>query len=275
MMNPWLNTAIHTLEDAGIPSARLDALVLLEDFTGKDRSWLLAHPEFEPEDTKTLNEQIERRAHHEPLAYIRGKSEFYGREFKVSADTLEPRSETESIIDLLKTLNLQNSPLIKDGPLYMVDAGTGSGCLAITAKLEFPEIEVFGTDVSEAALKIAHMNNQALNAGVQFLHGSLLEPLIEQNIAPDIIITNLPYVPNAHTINQAAMFEPCLAIFGGEDGLDLYRQLFAQLKDLARHPAYILTESLPFQHPALTQIAEAAGYALKTSQDFIQVFTRN
>lgn len=274
-MNPWLKAAIAKLEAANVPSARLDALILLEDFSGKDRSWLLAHPEYEPEDTKTLDKQIERRAQHEPLAYIRGKSEFYGREFMVSKDTLEPRSETETIIDILKTLNLQNSPLIKVRPLYMVDVGTGSGCLAITAKLEFPNAEVFGTDVSEAALKIAHMNNQALNAGVQLLHGNLLEPVIEQNIAPDIIITNLPYVPDAHTINQAAMFEPRLAIFGGEDGLDLYRQLFAQLQDLDDFPAYILTESLPFQHPALAQIAEAAGYALKTSQDFIQVFARN
>lgn len=266
LVHQWLSKTTLLLQDANVPSARLDALILLEDFTSKDRSWLLAHPEFEIEDPAEIDKQIERRAKHEPLAYIRGKSEFYGRNFKVSADTLEPRPETETIIDILKILGPQE---------VIADIGTGSGCLAIITSLELKDVTVYATDISEPALKIAHENNKKLQASVQFHHGSLFEPLIEQKIAPNVIITNLPYVPDSHTINQAAMFEPRLAIFGGADGLDLYRQLFEQVKQLPEFPAYILTESLPFQHKDLTQIAQSAGYRLRMSQDFIQVFEKS
>lgn len=275
-ISQWLKAAEARLTEAGVPSARLDTLVLLEDFTGKDRSWLLAHPEFELKNTKELDEQIERRSKHEPLAYIRGKSEFYGRDFMVSADTLEPRPETETIIDLLKGL----------GEIHLLaDIGTGSGCLAITAQLELPNVTVYATELNKAALKIAQKNATTLDSRVKFSHGDLLQPLVEKNILPDTIITNLPYVPDSHTINQAAMFEPGMAIFGGPDGLDLYRTLFQQIqhsnnsRDRAKHyndtgVRYVLTESLPFQHTDLTQIAKTAGYQLKTSQDFIQVFER-
>lgn len=275
MMNPWLESTIARLSEAGVPSARLDALVLLEDFTSKDRSWLLAHPEFEVENAAVLDEQIARRALHEPLAYIRGKSEFYGREFFVTRDTLEPRSETETIIDLLKDI---------DGVKTVADIGTGSGCLAITVQLELPNVTVYATELNEAALEIALANAKKHHASVQCTQGSLLEPLLEQHITPDVIITNLPYVPDGHTINQAAMFEPRMAIFGGPDGLDLYRELFSQIslsnksRDSAKQYNHegigtVITESLPFQHKDLVQIAKSAGYRLKKSQDFIQVFT--
>lgn len=268
-ISKWLSRSVKILNDIGIATARLDCLVLLEDALGKDRSWLLAHPETECKSpTLTLlNEQIERRVGHEPLAYIRGKSEFYGREFLVTADTLEPRSETETMIDLLKS---HIPHLLKDGPLYIVDVGTGSGCLGVTAKLEFPASTVYATDISEPCLEVARKNAENLKADVKFYMGNLLEALPAKSLPePSIILTNLPYVPDAHTINQAAMFEPKVAIFGGPDGLDIYRQLFLQL---TAKPQLVFTESLPFQHTGLTQIAKAAGYKLKTSEDFIQVF---
>lgn len=268
-LNDWLIQKTKQLKDAGVSTARLDCLVLLEDALGKDRSWLLAHPETECKGpTLTLlNEQIERRVGHEPLAYIRSKSEFYGREFLVTADTLEPRSETETMIDLLKK-HIPTS--IRVRPLYIVDVGTGSGCLGVTAKLDLPETEVWATDISKECIKIAEKNAKKLKADVQFYEGNLLEALPAKTLqGPNIILANLPYVPDAHTINQAAMFEPKVAIFGGPDGLDIYRQLFLQM---AAKPHLVFTESLPFQHTELTQIAKAAGYKLKTSEDFIQVF---
>lgn len=271
-LNDWLSYTTKKLEQASVPTARLDSLVLLEDALGKDKSYVLAHPELElVEPTlKKLNSKIERRLIHEPLAYIRGKSEFYGREFFVTADTLEPRPETETIIELLKS---HLPPLIKDGPLYIVDVGTGSGCLAATAKLEFPESDVLATDISNACLLIAKKNASALNADVQFLRGDLLEPLPDSVFKnPYLIVANLPYVPDEHTINQAAMHEPRLAIFGGPDGLDIYRNMFKQIDNLKYKPQYVFTESLPFQHKDLTQIAAKSGYKLKTSEDFIQLF---
>lgn len=277
-LDAWLVQKTNQLKDASVSSSRLDCLVLLEDSLGKDRSWLLAHPETEckGQTLTLLNEQIERRAGHEPLAYIRGKSEFYGREFLVTADTLEPRPETETIIDLLKK-HIPTS--IRVRPLYILDVGTGSGCLAITAKLEFPTSTVYATDISEPCLEVAKKNAENLKADVQFYKGNLLEALpASATTETCIILANLPYVPDEHTINQAAMFEPKTAIFGGPDGLDLYRRLFYQIASNlqfdSKKPQYVLTESLPFQHKELTQIAKSGGYKLKMSENFIQVFER-
>lgn len=91
---------------------------------------------------------------------------------------------------------------------------------------------------------------------------------------PITILANLPYVPNAYQINQAAHLEPRLAIFGGEDGLDLYWQMFAQIRDLDLHASLILAESMPFQHKDLEKIAQEFGYKQVTEEDFIQAFAR-
>jgi len=281
-----LNAATKTLEQAYIPTARLDSMVLLEDVTGKDRAWLLAHPELilQGVTLQKYNSFIERRAKHEPLAYIRGKSEFYGREFLVTPSTLQPRPETETMITLLKSL-LQHDITVsalrarkykKD--VLIVDVGTGSGCLAITAKIEWPEIEVYATEINEDALKIAKKNATKLGADVKFYQGNLLEPIYVLRPPLFALLCNLPYVPDSHPINKAAKQEPKIAIFGGEDGLDLYRDLFKQVQSEERRaksevrPSYILTESLPFQHTELAKIAKQQGYKLVQTEDFIQVF---
>ncbi len=263
----WLKKAIDKLEAANIQTSRIDSLVLLEDATSKDRAWLLAHDEYEltTEEIVKLNNQIERRCKHEPLAYIRGKSEFYGREFIINEHTLEPRPETETMIELLQTIDLNNIHTI-------IDIGTGSGAIAITAKLMFPELEVFGTDIDEKCIQTAKANAKKHNASIDFRQGNLLEPFSSEFANNWLIVANLPYVPDSHTINQAAMFEPKHAIFGGSDGLDIYRKMFEQIDGLGNKPTYILTESLPFQHQELATIAELSGYSQHGSDDFIQLF---
>ncbi len=266
-VNDWLSQATKTLSDAQISTARLDSLILLEDATGKDRAWLLAHPDtlLQGDILQKLKMQVERRAAHEPLAYIRGKSEFYGREFLITPDTLQPRPETETMLELLfeqvKSRKLKVESII--------DVGTGSGAIAITVKLELPELSVSATDISQPALSIAQKNADKLQAKVAFYEGDLLEP-IDNNF--DIVLANLPYVPTGHEINQAAMQEPSIAIFGGEDGLDLYRRMFEQISKLSSKPKYILTESLPYQHAALAGIAKVSGFKLSSTKDFIQQF---
>ncbi len=268
-LEEWLKTATKQLSKSGISTARLDCLVLLEDITGKDRAWLIAHPDFILDDkSKHVSDaQLLRRAKHEPLSYIRGKTEFYGREFIVNAHTLEPRPETETMIDLHKSLRCEV------GPCNVVDVGTGSGCLAITAKLELPASIVYGIDIDPTCTSAAKKNADKLDAKVKFLMGNLLEPLPSSFFEiSTILLCNLPYVPASHTISAAAMFEPRHAIFGGEDGLDLYRQLFAQVSNFSQKPIYIFTESLPFQHKEMTKIAGIAGYNMKTTSDFIQLW---
>lgn len=262
----WLETNVRKLKSAKVANARLDCLLLLEDVLGKDRTHLLAHPEIvlSSEQEKVLNSQVERRAKHEPIAYIRGKSEFYGREFLVNEHTLEPRPETETLIEVFKTS-------IKEHENFTVaDIGTGSGCVAITTNLEIPAAKVYATDIDENCIKTTRRNAEKLNAQIVVKKGNLLEPL--EKISLDALLCNLPYVPNKYELNKAAAFEPKHAIFGGTDGLDYYRRLFAQIENRKQKPSYVFTESLPFQHQALAIIADASGYRLDGTDDFIQVF---
>jgi release factor glutamine methyltransferase len=257
----FINQATAVLKQAGIDSARLDCLILLEDVTGKDRAWLLAHPEHElpAHSIDGLNNKVTLRKQHSPLAYIRGQSEFYGRTFYVNQQVLEPRPETEIMIELLLSLSLPDQPVI-------VDTGTGSGALAITAKLELPQAQVYATDIDPSCLDVAMRNGQAHKADITWIEADLLES-DDLPVRIDVIVANLPYVPDDFEINRAATHEPRVAIFGGADGLDLYRKLFHGLS-----AAYVLTESLPPHHEALAAIATAAGYELLQQQDFIQLF---
>ncbi len=265
-IDDWLRQSQRQLTVAGIETARLDCLVLLEDYLNKNRTQLLAHPELEitVEQQKYLWKCVERRTKHEPLAYIRGKVEFYGREFIVDKHVLVPRPESEAIIELLKAkaADLPDHPRI-------ADVGTGSGVLGITAKLELPNAQVDLFEVDQAALDVAQKN---INKFSMFLDCFLGDLLATANTLYDVVITNLPYVPNGFSINRAAQVEPRLAIFGGADGLDLYRRLFAQLQTLSQKPSVVLTESLPQQHADLAEIARNVGFKLAKTEDFIQQF---
>lgn len=260
----WLKNATKRLEEASIASARLDALILLEDELGKDRGWLLAHPEIEISKTslKRLNSKLKKREEHLPLAYIRGHSEFYGRKFLVNRYTLEPRPESETLIELLLKLPLSKKTTI-------ADVGCGSGALGITAALELNNHNVDLYDIDAGALSVAR-HNQALHE--LHLHTRKADLLNRHLRHYDIVLANLPYVPDHYRVNQAAAMEPKIAIFGGKDGLDIYRRFFAQLYRFHWKPKFVLTESLPPQHGDLARIANQNGFRLHSSADLIQVF---
>lgn len=266
----WLNYAIDRLETAGIGTARLDCQLLLADELLHDRSWLLSHLDtMVTEETKNrLDKHLEERSKHVPLAYIRGKTEFYGREFLIDRRVLEPRPESETMIDIIKKI-----PTPEDN-LQIVDIGTGSGALAITAKLELPKAKVVATDIDPGCLAVAQTNAQKHQVSIDFAQGDLLEPFEAEEDQRRLIITlaNLPYVPDAYHVNTSALHEPRGAIFGGHDGLDPYRKLFKQAAELKKRPAYILTESLPPQHKQLQFIAARHGFYQTNEDDFIQVF---
>ncbi|HUS26818.1 MAG TPA: HemK/PrmC family methyltransferase [Nevskiaceae bacterium] len=260
----FLRQATQQLTTAGIETARLDVLVLLEDVLGQDRAHLLAHPEqvIAPNQCTILNKKIVRRQKHEPLAYIRGKAMFYGREFSVNRHVLVPRPETESLVDLLKKIHLPD-------PVYIADIGTGSGCLGITAALELPGCTADLYDVSTSALAIAKRNAQSHAIKAHCYTQNLLEHIHGHY---DAVLANLPYVPDNLPINQAAAFEPQKALFAGPDGLKLYRTLWQQLAPT--DVRYIITESFPSQHHALALLARHAGYQLERTAVFGQLFSR-
>jgi release factor glutamine methyltransferase len=260
------------LQKVGIGSANLDVLILLEDALHRDRAWILAHPEapLHSQTLRKLDKQIARRANHEPLSYIRGETEFYGRDFYVNEYVLEPRPESETMIILLKNLLAERQSQRLD---TIVDIGTGSGALAITAKLEAPDNNVMAIDIDPNCIKVSRKNAKTHGAKIRFFQGDLLEPLISSKFEfhSSIILANLPYVPNDFVVNQAAAMEPKVAIFGGPDGLDIYRRFFWQLSGRNK-PKYVISESLPPQHIKLAKIAQKAGYRLVDTDDFIQVF---
>lgn len=274
-VDEWLKTSASKLETAEIGTARLDCLVLLEDQLGKDRSYLLSHPEtpLQGVSLKGLNNKLKHRVRHEPLAYIRGKTEFYGREFYVDKRVLEPRPESEAIIELLLELAKSQKPIAKS---QIIDIGTGSGVLAITAKLEIPKTEVIATDIDPKCLAVARQNAKNYSAKIKFRQGDLLEPLrlgtSDLGLATTIVLANLPYVPTRYKINRSARLEPKIAIFGGNDGLDIYRRLFECLAASHTKPRFVLTEALPTQHQSLSAVAETAGFAPRRTNGFVQVF---
>ncbi|HET7639056.1 MAG TPA: HemK/PrmC family methyltransferase [Ktedonobacteraceae bacterium] len=263
----WLTQHTKLLQEAGIASARLDCLILLEDALKTNRALLLAH-DTDPIPApiiRKLNKFVTQRMVHTPLAYIRGHAAFYGRDFLVSPQVLVPRPETEAIIDILSALPLPAQPKI-------VDIGTGSGCLGITANLLLPDSIVTLIDIDPAVLRLAQKNAQALSAQVT----TSINNVLNDYIGPvDVVLANLPYVPDDYAINEAARHEPKLALFAGKDGLDLYRTMWQQLAAYSQPVPYVITECLTTQLDANEALAKDAGYKLDQTQGLAQLFVQS
>ena len=262
-----VNTA--RLHEAGINTARLDCLVLLSDILNTNSAHVLAHlgSPLTNRQQHALERAIQRRTAHEPLAYIRNTCDFFGRSFYINRHTLVPRPESESMIELL-----QEMPALPGETI--IDVGTGSGSLAITAKLERPQATVIGLDISTRSLAAAKRNAVSLNADVRFMQSNLLKSLPNHQPAPVTLLCNLPYVPTSYLINRAATYEPPVALFGGVDGLTLYRRFFTQLDAWSAGAVCAITESLTQQHEALATMAKKHRFRLSGTNGLAQRFTR-
>lgn len=270
----WLVETMDKLGQAGADSPRRDALVLLEDVLQKDRAWVLAHPEylFQGTTLEKVNALVERRMKREPLAYIRGRAWFYGRFFEVNPNVLIPRPESESFIDLLKQI-VNSGQWTVDRNFMIVDIGTGSGALAITAKLELPDVKVIATDIDEEVIRVARNNAETHKVKIEFIKSDLLESLPSTIFQlPSAIVANLPYVPSELATSPEIEAEPKLALFSGKDGLDHYRKFWEQVAGLGFKPKYILTESLESQHKELQNLAKVANYKLHKTEILVQVY---
>ncbi len=275
LLNQYIKTKQIELQRSGIKSARLDVLILLEDTLNKDRAWLLANQDLNltSQNIEILNKLFKLRSTHIPLAYIRGHVEFYGRTFVINASTLVPRPESEDMVSELINLAAQLDLASKNHKnkrwLRVADVGTGSGALGITAYLETSNTLVDLIDIDKDALKVAKINVDIFTLNLSIIKNDLLANLTNEY---DVLLCNLPYVPNDFEVNEAAKKEPRIALYGGHDGLDLYRRLYKQLEERAIKPLYILSESLPMQHETLVRISESHGYKLRNTNNYIQVF---
>lgn len=187
-----------------------------------------------------------------PLQHILGYETFLGRNFHVSSDVLIPRYETE---ELVANILYRLDQLFEDYEKIEVgDVGTGSGAIAITLALEEPKTKVYATDISDKALVVAKSNNDEYCANVTFFEGDLLEPLIKENLKVDLLISNPPYLKNDEVLETSVVdHEPQVALFGGDDGLDFYRRLFAEAQQVIKDKALLAFEIGYDQKEALSQ----------------------
>ncbi|HEY9447107.1 MAG TPA: peptide chain release factor N(5)-glutamine methyltransferase [Burkholderiales bacterium] len=203
---------------------RMDARALLTSLLQRDAAYLVAHGDAELSCGQALTYQqwVERRARGEPVAYIVGFREFYGRSFRVTVDVLIPRPETELLVDMaLKVAGGRALPTV-------LDLGTGCGCIALSIAAECPGARVTAVDYSEAALEVARANASALGiGGVSFRHGDWYERLSDQSY--DLIVSNPPYIAgmDRHLATGDLRFEPRVALTPGGDGMDALRTIIA------------------------------------------------
>jgi len=271
VIKDWLTKAQHQLETAGIFSAKLDAELMLAHSIHKDRTYLHAHHEelLSDSDIATANELLEKRASRLPIAYLIGYKEFYGRRFTVTKDTLIPRPESEDIIDILKII--LNDLGYPEKILRLVDVGTGSGCLGITSKLEFNNLEVALADIDSHTLEIAKSNADDKNIIVDTFNGDLL---LGYDKPIDIIVANLPYVDKDWPRSPETDYEPELALFAPEKGTYLIKKLISQANKLLLKGSIIIIEADPTQHDELINFARKKSFKLINRLNYIVTFTK-
>jgi release factor glutamine methyltransferase len=238
-----LHAAIARLEAAGLEEPRISAEVLVFHVLRCDRAYLFSHPERELTSDEQLRYEalLSRRASGEPLQYLTGHQEFWKADFLVSPAVLIPRPETEHVVEVV--LDLVRHFGMGEG-IKIMDVGTGSGAIAITLARELPGAEVHGTDLSADALEVARSNAQRLAPGVCFAQSDVLAG-IERDGTYDFVVSNPPYVGlNEADKVQAVVkdYEPHMAVFAGEEGLDVIRRLIPQAREALRAGGWLLME---------------------------------
>ncbi len=248
-------------------TGRLDAELLMAHALGVSRSDMLLRHQGDPVPAKFAR-AIERRAEHEPVAYIVGYCDFYGREFRVNSDVLIPRPDSEAVIDAA----LEVCP--DEGEI--IDLGTGSGALLLTLLAEKPALTGLGVDRSPEALRVARKNAEALGLSdrCQFSECDWTkdnewgEGWFSHLPPAALVIANPPYVESSADLPpNVAQYEPAGALFAGSDGLDDYRIIIPSLREFLLMEAPIVLEIGHTQADSVSEIAENAGFSVDIRHD--------
>jgi len=224
------------LDRGGIAVPRLTAEVLLSHALRSERVYLYAHPEQELREVEWLHygRYLHERLQGKPTQYITHRQEFYGRELRVTPDVLIPRPETEHVVE-------EALPIARTAR-RILDIGTGSGALAITLQLE-TGAETIATDLSPAALAVAHANGERLGARVRFVACDLISAIAPASI--DVIVSNPPYVPLSQREGlqrEVRDWEPHVALFAGHTGFELYDRIVAEAPRILRPGGWLALE---------------------------------
>jgi release factor glutamine methyltransferase len=248
--------------------ARLEARVLAAFAWNVARSWLIAHDTdvLAADQATHFHALLQRRLAGEPIAYITGWREFYGREFHVTPDVLIPRPETELLVELALARIPHNQAV------GVLELGTGSGCIAVTLALERPNARITAIDRSETALAVARLNAGLLNARVEFLASDWFAALGRRKFG--LIVSNPPYVAavDPHLGRGDVRFEPPAALASGREGLDDIQRIIHSAR-LHLHPAGgLLLEHAYNQGDATRLMLHAAGFtSLHTWRDLAEI----
>jgi release factor glutamine methyltransferase len=236
-----LAQAVKRLEQNDVGSPRMNAEVLLIFVLNCDRAYLYAHPEREltADESRRYDEALETRSRGVPSQYITGHQEFWGLDFIVNPVVLIPRPETEHVIETVV-------PLAREaGRARIVDVGTGSGCIAIALAQELPQAEIAAVDLSAEALEVARLNATRLRveSRIRFMESNLLAAVSGEIF--DFVVSNPPYVGEREADRvqrEVRKYEPHMAVFGGEKGLDIIQRLVGEASSVLREGGWLVME---------------------------------
>src|SRR6185295_15893237 len=269
-----LKEAASELDSAGVPEARGEAGSLLSFILGKDRTFLISHAEDETDEISfvRLREFVERRAAGEPLQYITGVQDFYGREFSVTPYVLIPRPETELLVEAA----LQ---IVGDTALFICDVGTGSGCIAVTLLCELSNARAVAIDKSLPALEIAKINAQKHSVADRaiFVVSDCFDSLNSRDYEFDLIVSNPPYVAEAALEGlqrEVRDHEPLIALSPGGDGLGVIRRLINDGPAFIKPNGHMLMEIGFDQGEAVESLINGSAWSLLEIRDDLQGIPR-
>ncbi|HYJ18526.1 MAG TPA: peptide chain release factor N(5)-glutamine methyltransferase [Burkholderiales bacterium] len=261
MLNPTIGNLLDDgaqvlAASADADEATREAQVLLGHSLGVSRAWLSAHRDDSADSAQTIRFRmlLKQRSVGQPVAYLTGKREFYGREFRVTPDVLIPRPDTETLVEAAL------ERLAPKTTLQLLDLGTGSGCIAITLSLERPSTRITAVDISQSALRVARENAQALGARIELLQGVWFGPLDGRQF--DLVVSNPPYIAadDPHLQRGDLRFEPAMALAAGMDGLDEIRRIVSGAAAFLKPGGWLLFEHGHDQAGACRDLLDSAGF---------------
>ena len=230
-------------------------LLMVELCRQRDKNlYILMNEECDKEIEEIYKKAVIEMEQGKPLGYVLGYEWFFGYDFIVNEDVLIPRCETEELVELV--LQKFDERFSNRDHVTVFDVATGSGAIGITLNLEEEKMDVIASDISQKALDVAYKNNEKLKAHVNFICGSMLDPFIDRNLHCDILVCNPPYIPDEEEMEHSVVdYEPHVALFGGEDGLKFYRDVFEKAHLVCLEHAFMAFEMGYQQGNALMELS--------------------